>query len=277
MPDASPCWLCAHSPTAAHAHTVFPAGMCTVCRRLKGHMAFRQLLGCAKRPILVPPRTLASAPVLILSRHLAKKGKASGKGGKGAKASKDDEDSGAEEVDEVDLDALGSAMEKSFNHLQRELGAMQAGRATPNMLDSVQVTLHGDKVPLPSLAKVLVQGSNALQISVFDGANSPAICKAIENAELNLTPEAVGKTIRVAVPRPTKEMRMLLIKQIKKAGETCRNHIRTHRQAAMKQAKAHSVKETVKRQEKEVQKIHDTYISKVDAAVDAKEKEVMSV
>jgi len=141
----------------------------------------------------------------------------------------------------------------------------------------VQVAIGGDKLPLPSLAKVLVQGTNALQLSVYEGSNAPAICKAIERAELNLMPEAIGKTIRVPVPRPTQETRNVLAKQVNKGGESCRNQIRNHRQTAMKEVKAHPSKETVRRQEKEVQKLHDDFIGKVDAAVQAKEKEITSL
>ena len=145
------------------------------------------------------------------------------------------------------------------------------------MLDAVQVKVGGDLLPLPSLAKVLVQGANALQLTVYDGMNTKAICKAIEAADLNLMPEAIGKTVRVPVPRATQEIRNALAKQVKKAGEGCRTQIRGHRQKAIKTAKAHPSKEMIRRQEKDVQKLHDDFIAKVDAAVQAKEKDVTNL
>lgn len=231
----------------------------------------------ALRRALVPwQHTPLGATRLLAKKAKGGKAEKAGKGGKGAKGAKGEEE-GDEEATEIDLDALTRSMQKSFDYLQRELASVQVGRATPTMLDNVQVSIDGNKMPLPSLAKVLVQGSNALQLSVYEGSHTPAICKAIEMADLNLMPEAVGKTVRVPVPRPTQETRNQLAKQVKKTGESIRVQIRNHRQSGMKEAKAHPAKDVVKRQEKSVQKVHDDFIAKVDAAVQAKEKELTSV
>lgn len=229
-----------------------------------------------RRGLLVRRDVLAGAARLLAKKAKAGGKAAAGKPGKGAKASDKVEDQDAE-AEVVDLETLSLTMKKSIEYMKRELAGMQVGRATPTMLDALQVSVAGDKLPLPSLAKVLVQGSNALQLSVYDGVNTPAICKAIEMSGLNLMPEAIGKTIRVPVPRPTQEMRAMITKQVKKMGEKCRNQLRSHRQAAMKEAKAHPSKEVVRRQEKDVQKLHDDFVTQVDASVEAKEKEIASL
>merc|ERR1711971_413823 len=131
-----------------------------------------------------------------------------------------DEDDG---VEEVDVEALRARMQRSVDHLQRELQGMQAGRATPTMLDSVSVPVDSAHAPLSSLAKVLVQGPNLLQLSVYDNAHVAAIVRAIETSDLGLQPEQAGKTVRVPVPRATQETREILAKEVKKAAEACRS------------------------------------------------------
>ena len=185
------------------------------------HTAMLRGVGSALllRPALVPWRHTALGATRLLAKK-AKGGKAekASKGGKVAKGGKGADDEEENEAKEVDLDALAQSMQKSLDYLQRELAGVQAGRATPTMLDNVQVSIDGSKLPLPSLAKVLVQGTNALQLSVYEGSHTPAICKAIEMADLNLMPEPLGKTVRVPVPRPTQETRNQLVKQVKKTG-----------------------------------------------------------
>lgn len=237
----------------------------------------RSVPSLAGRAVLPARASMLQPAGVGATRLLAKKSKAAGKGSKAVKGKRESAEDGEESDVEVDFDALKEKMQKTFEHFQRELASMQAGRATPTMLDGVKVSVHGTQMPLSAVAKVLVQGTNALQISVYDGTHTDAICKAIEKEEMNLSPEAVGKTIRVPIPRLTADMREVMVKQVKKSGESCRIHIRGHRQTAMKQAKAMRVKDVVQRQEKQVQKLHDDMVAKVDAAVKAKVSEVGSL
>ena len=145
-------------------------------------------------------------------------------------------------------------------------------------MPSAQVkAADGTSVPLPAVAKVLAQSAQALQVSVFDAANVPAVVKAIETSRLQLRPDAQGKTLRVPVPRPTQEMRQQMTKEVRKAAEECKVALRAVRQPAVKQAKAHPVKDTARRQEKEVQQLTDRFVETVTRAVEAKEKDVMAV
>ena len=227
-------------------------------------------------PALVFSGRIATSPLLGPTRGLAKKKKK----GKGKAAADDDDDDAANEVPEVDMDALAKKLARPLDGLLREYASLQVGRATPGMLDALQVALPnggGATVPLPSVAKVLAQSAQALSVNVFDAAAVPAVMKAIEASELGLAPEAAGKTVRVAVPRATEEARAAMAKQVRAAAEKCKNNLRGVRQPAMKQAKGHASKDVAKRQEKAVQDAHDATVKKVDAARDAKEKEIVSL
>ena len=227
-------------------------------------------------PALVFSGRIATSPLLGPTRGLAKKKKK----GKGKAAADDDDDAAANEVPEVDMDALAKKLARPLDGLLREYASLQVGRATPGMLDALQVALPnggGATVPLPSVAKVLAQSAQALSVNVFDAAAVPAVMKAIEASELGLAPEAAGKTVRVAVPRATEEARAAMAKQVRAAAEKCKNNLRGVRQPAMKQAKGHASKDVAKRQEKAVQDAHDATVKKVDAARDAKEKEIVSL
>ena len=95
------------------------------------------------------------------------------------------------------MDALAKKLARPLDGLLREYASLQVGRATPGMLDALQVALPnggGATVPLPTVAKVLAQSAQALSVNVFDAAAVPAVMKAIEASELGLAPEAAGKT-----------------------------------------------------------------------------------
>lgn len=230
-------------------------------------------------------RELFGAVAWQQTRTAKSKGKGKdkkGKKGKGKAAAVEDDDDADDEADgeaaSVDMDAVSAKMQKLVDALLREYGAMQAGRATPTMLDTIQVkTADGSSAPLTAVAKVLAQSAQALQVSVFDAANVPAVVKAIEMSRLQLRPEAQGKTLRVPVPRPTQEMRQQMTKEVRRAAEECKVALRHVRQPAAKQAKAHPVKDTARRQEKEVQQITDRFVEQAAKAAEAKEKDVMAV
>ena len=132
-------------------------------------------------------------------------------------------------------------------------------------------------MPLSAVAKVLAPSPVALQVSVFDGAHVPAVLKAIDGAELQISTEVQGRIIRLAVPRPTTEAREALAKQVRRAAEHAKTVLRSARQGAMKQAKALPSKDEARRAEKEIQRVLDEHVAKVDAAAAAKEKEVLAV
>ena len=154
---------------------------------------------------------------------------------------------------------------------------MQIGRAAPSLLDTITVDVAGDPLPLPSLAKILAQGPQALSVACYDGQHVPAAVAAIERSPLELRAEQQGKVIKVSVPRPTKESREQLAKHCRTLGEGARTAVRGVRQRQMKIAKSEGSKEEVKRSERSVEAATKRAVDGIDAAVKAKEKEITTV
>ena len=98
---------------------------------------------------------------------------------------------------EVDIEDVKRRMQGAVDTLHREFTAISAGRATPTMLDGIMVAGEGGAVALPTVAKVLLQGAQGLQVSVFEPGMVAAVCKAIEEAEMGLVPEVQGKMLKV--------------------------------------------------------------------------------
>ena len=238
------------------------------------------LLAGRARPSLLllrAPATAAAAPALLFAaRHLAKGKKKGGKKDGASGVADEAEPAVRKELDEA---AMKEQMAKPLEQLRREFSAMQTGRAAPSLLDMVQVDVgeaNGGELPLPSLAKVLAQGPQALQVSCYDAAHVNACVAAIERSPLELRAEQQGKVIRVSVPRPTKESREQLAKHARLLAEGARAAVRGVRQRAMKLAKG-GTKEEVRRDEKKVEAAAQAATKAIDEAVKGKESEILTV
>jgi ribosome recycling factor len=222
----------------------------------------------------------APAPTPLLAchaRHLAKKtSKRDSKKEKG-KNERSGAPSGSEPAPSIDADELRQQLGRPLLHMEKEFAGMQIGRASPSMLDAVQVSSDGAEVPLPLLAKVLAQSPQLLTVSVFDPSTVDAVAAAIERSPLGLRAEQQGKVLRVPVPRPTKESREAFARQAKDLAEAAKTAVRSVRQKAMKQAKAAESKEETKRSEKLVEELTQSSVGAIDAAAKAKQKEVLTV
>lgn len=201
-----------------------------------------------------------------------------GKGGKSNGGSEDEEGGDSPfDVEEL-VNRMDKDMAKALDYVQKGYSKLHAGRATPTMLDSLQVNSNGENVPLPSVGKVLLQGSNVLQVSLFEISVAPAVLKAIEASDLNLAAEVVGKAIKVTVPRPSKEAREALVKQVRQAAESGKVTLRGIRQKTMKKLKSGDLpKDDHKRAEKSIEKQVEAVVSKLDAVTEAKVKELLTV
>ena len=166
--------------------------------------------------------------------------------------------------------AFEEKMKSSVEHLDRELAAVRAGRANPAVLDKV------------SVASVAVSEARTLTITPWDRTLLRAITKAIMASDVGITPIDDGSTIRLNFPAPTEERRKQLAKEVAKLGEEAKVAVRNVRRDAMDKAKAMKkagelTEDTQKTMEEEVQKLTDKYIKNIDAAVEEKQKEIMSV
>lgn len=173
-------------------------------------------------------------------------------------------------------------MQKSYNNLLEEFGSIRAGRANPHVLDQIRVDYYGSPMPIQQIANVSVPEARMIQIQPWEASMVKAIEKAILVSDLGLNPTNDGKSIRLIFPELTEERRKDLAKDVKKKGEGAKVAVRNIRRDAndfmKKQGKAEGISEDeVKNLQEKVQKLTDKYIAKVDAAVDEKTKEIMTV
>mgnify|MGYP001392097869 FL=1 len=173
-------------------------------------------------------------------------------------------------------------MEKAVAALRKELAALRAGRASPALLDRVQVEYYGTMTPVNQLASVSTPDPRTLVIQPWDKSSLSAIEKAILKSELGLTPVSDGNVIRLALPPLTEERRAELVKMTKKYGEEAKVAVRNIRRDAIDEIKkleksaALSENESRRHQE-DIQKTTDKFVAEIDKVLAAKEKEIMEV
>ncbi|OBR66809.1 ribosome recycling factor [Paenibacillus oryzae] len=172
-------------------------------------------------------------------------------------------------------------MEKAIGALRRDLATLRAGKASPALLDRVQVEYYGAQTPLNQLANINTPDSRTLMIQPWDKSSVSAIEKAILKSDLGLTPSNDGSAIRISVPPLTEERRADLVKQSKKFGEEAKVAIRNIRRDAnddiKKLEKGEISEDESRRHQEDIQKSTDKYIAEVEKVLSSKEKEIMEV
>ncbi|MEK3882171.1 ribosome recycling factor [Paenibacillus sp. PL2-23] len=172
-------------------------------------------------------------------------------------------------------------MEKAIGALKRDLSTLRAGKASPALLDRVQVEYYGALTPLNQLANINTPDSRTLMIQPWDKSSVAAIEKAIMKSDLGLTPSNDGSAIRISVPPLTEERRTELVKASKKFGEEAKVAIRNIRRDAnddvKKLEKTDISEDESRRHQEDIQKTTDKFIAEVDKVLSAKEKEIMEV
>ena len=180
------------------------------------------------------------------------------------------------------LNVYEEKMEKSLNNLEEEYAGIRAGRANPHVLDKLRVDYYGTPTPIQNVANVSVPEARMIQIQPWEGSLVQEIEKAIMMSDLGITPTNDGKVIRLVFPDLTEERRKELAKDIKKKGEDTKVAIRNIRRDAIdyikKTGKAEDISEDeIKNIEDDIQKLTDSYVAKIDKAIEAKSKEILTV
>src|SRR5574344_808442 len=182
----------------------------------------------------------------------------------------------------VDFKEYGRRMDKTLEHLEEDFGAVRAGRANPKVLDRITVEYYGSDTPLNGVATISSPDARTLVITPWDTKLLKEIQKAIQISDLGINPQNDGRVIRLVFPQLTEERRKDLSKQVKKYAEDAKVAMRNIRRDGMdyvKKLKKNSeiTEDDQKKAEKDLQDMLDQYIKKVDAALAAKEKELMSL
>lgn len=175
-----------------------------------------------------------------------------------------------------------SKMDKTLKVLKEELAGIRAGRANPHLLDKITVDYYGTPTPITQLANIAVPEARQITIQPWDAKIVNDIVKAIQASDIGINPNSDGKVIRLIFPPLTEERRRELTKDVKKIGERDKVAIRQIRRDALEAFKKMEknkeiTEDDLKDAEKDIQKITDEYIDKIDQIVEAKVKEIMEV
>ncbi|MEQ2006882.1 MAG: ribosome recycling factor [Limisphaerales bacterium] len=184
-------------------------------------------------------------------------------------------------LDDILLDAE-EKMIKSEQHVEHEFSGVRTGKASPALVENIQAEVYGAMMRIKELANISVPESRMLMIQPWDAGSVGPIEKAIQKSNLGLNPAVQGKFIRIVLPDLSTETRQKFVKTVKTMAENGKVAIRQIRRDALealkKEGKSGGVSEDeVETAEKEVQKLTDQYIAKLEAHLATKEKEIMTV
>jgi ribosome recycling factor len=186
-----------------------------------------------------------------------------------------------EMIEELLVDAK-ERMEKSVESTRNELSTVRTGRASPHLLDRVNVDYYGTQTPLQQLAQVAATDARMLTVTPYDKSSISAIEKSVMESDLGLTPSNDGNVIRLQIPELTEERRKELVKVVHGVAEQGRVAIRNIRRDVMqdlrdlkKEGEAGSDEEH--HGETELQKQTDASIGEIDSLLKGKEEEILEV
>ena len=184
-------------------------------------------------------------------------------------------------IDDLIQDAQ-RRMDKSVAAAQTEFSTLRTGRASPALLDRIQIDYYGQQTPLKQLATINAPEPRLLTVQPFDPSSLQSIERAVQESDLGLTPSNDGKVIRLPIPQLTEERRKELVKVVRQMGEDGKVAVRNVRRDAI-----HHLKELVDngevgaddehRAEGRVQELTDEHTKQIDELLKHKEAEVMEV
>ena len=180
------------------------------------------------------------------------------------------------------LDDASQRMQKSVEATQNEFATVRTGRASPHLLDRVQVDYYGAQTPLKQLANVSAPEARLLSITPYDKSSIKQIEKAILESDVGLTPSNDGQIIRLVIPELTEERRRDLAKVLHRIAEDGRVGVRNVRRDVMHDLRELKTEGEVgaddeRRAEAELQKLTDQRVGEIDTALAHKEKEILEV
>ncbi len=172
-------------------------------------------------------------------------------------------------------------MKKAFEYLETDYQGVRAGRANPHVLDKLRVDYYGTPTPIQQVGNVTVPEARIIQIAPWEKSMIKAIEKAIITSDLGINPSNDGSVIRLVFPELTEERRKELAKDVKKKAEDAKVAVRNIRRdgndALKKLGKTDVSEDEVKQLEEQLQKMTDKFVKDIDALMEVKSKEIMTV
>jgi ribosome recycling factor len=175
-----------------------------------------------------------------------------------------------------------SAMEKAFEYVTHEFASVRTGKASPALVENIDVEAYGSSMKLKQLAMISTPEPRLVVIQPFDAGTTKDIEKALKESKLGINPVTDGKLIRLPIPPLTEDRRRDLVKAVKQMAEEAKIRVRSARRDGMdgikKAGKEGGLPEdAVEGYEKEIQKLTDGFVKKIDDASVVKEADIMKV
>jgi ribosome recycling factor len=173
-------------------------------------------------------------------------------------------------------------MQGAINAFKNDLGSLRTGRASPNLLDPIQIDAYGSMMPITQVATINVPEPRLLSVQVWDRGMVAAVEKAIRESDLGLNPQTEGQVIRLRIPEMTEQRRKEMVKVAHKYAEEARiavRHVRRDGLDLLKKLEKDSAisEDDGKRHADQVQKATDQFVAEIETILVAKEKEIMHV
>lgn len=174
------------------------------------------------------------------------------------------------------------AMEKSLDYMVHEFAAVRTGKASPTLVENVDVQAYGSSMKLKQLALITTPEPRLLVVQPFDAGTVRDIEKALNESKIGITPSVDGKIIRLPIPELSEERRKDLVRSLGKMAEEARVRVRGNRRGALDEAKklkaaGELTEDGLRDVEDEVQKLTDRFVKSIDDHLGRKEAEVMKV
>jgi ribosome recycling factor len=174
------------------------------------------------------------------------------------------------------------AMEKSVDYMVHEFSSVRTGKASPALVENVDVQAYGSTMKLKQLALITTPEPRLLVVQPFDAGTVQDIERALKESKIGITPAVDGKLIRLPIPELSEERRKDLVKSLGKMAEEARVRVRANRRGALDEAKKLKTSGTLTEDglrdlETDVQKLTDRFVKSVDEHLERKESEILKV
>ncbi|PYL54868.1 MAG: ribosome recycling factor [Verrucomicrobia bacterium] len=182
--------------------------------------------------------------------------------------------------DDILLEAEMS-MEKSVDYLAHEFSGVRTGKASPALVENIDVQAYGSTMKLKQLALITTPESRLLVLQPFDAGTVQDIERALKESKIGITPAVDGKIIRLPIPELSEERRKELAKSLSKMAEEARVRVRSNRRTALDEAKKLKgggiSEDEMSDLEDQIQKLTDRFVKSIDDHLKHKETEIMKV
>src|SRR6266702_4183802 len=174
------------------------------------------------------------------------------------------------------------AMEKSVDYLAHEFAGVRTGKASPALVENIDVQAYGSTMKLKQLALITTPESRLLVLQPFDAGTVRDIERALKESKIGITPAVDGKIIRLPIPELSEERRKDLVRALRQMAEEARVRVRGNRRTAMDEAKkmekaGEATEDQLRDTEAEIQKLTDRFVKSIDDHLERKDAEVMKV